>query len=54
MIDLLRSIRDHLQCTSCGESIDVEGNDPWELLLTSHYCPPQWSLDAPEVEILAS
>jgi hypothetical protein len=41
MIDLLEGIRDRLRCTFCGEAMDAEGNDPWELLLTSHYCPAE-------------
>jgi hypothetical protein len=53
MIDLLDGLRDRLRCTFCGESMDAEGNDPWELLLTSHYCPPQWPLNS-DVESLAS
>jgi hypothetical protein len=49
MIDLLEKVRDHLRCTSCGESMDAEDNDPWVLLLTSHYCPPQWPLNASHI-----
>jgi hypothetical protein len=30
---------DRLRCASCGESMDAQGNDPWELLFSSHYCP---------------
>jgi hypothetical protein len=38
-IDLRAGIEDQLRCVACGEWIDAQGNDPWDLLLTSHYCP---------------
>lgn len=35
----LRSRDDRrFHCTYCGESMDAEGFDPFELLRTTHYC----------------
>jgi hypothetical protein len=38
--------RPSLRCSFCGESIEAQGNDPYEMLLTAHYCPPQTSYQA--------
>ena len=34
----LRPHRGDVLCEFCGESMDSQGNDPWDLLFTSHYC----------------
>jgi hypothetical protein len=42
----LKAHEDHrLRCVSCGESMESEGFDPFELIQTTHYCA---DLAAPE------
>jgi hypothetical protein len=40
MVDDLMSREDtRLRCAFCGEPMDAEDFDPYELLRTTHYCP---------------
>ena len=39
-----------LRCDFCGETIALEGNDPWDLLLLGHYCPVELTEPAAATE----
>jgi hypothetical protein len=37
-LELMAKEDGRLRCTFCGESMESEGFDPFELIQTTHYC----------------
>jgi hypothetical protein len=52
--DLMNWENTHFWCAMCGEPMEARGFDPYELLRTTHYCPPQRSLEVTEPETQAA